>query len=538
MFSFFKKLFGKAPRQTVAPLSGSVTPAEPSAPMPSVEVVHLSLAVIASAFPEELASSVLQLPEPEITVALPVPTIMKQLPTGVVKMSLASLHRQAPPGVFSPLQAGDRRMVNVPLGEIFLHISPSALKRRPDQRPAFIPDDHYNLFGNTTNPYEIAAPLMSDDAPNEEFVAVLDLDEAPLPQTEVSELKLEADPTMPVAPRVLAPPADYFGPTDRTPRKPDAVPAPSLNPPKPTKSDLPPIVLPLQRLAALWPEPIRRELEAVNGSATVALPAAEVGAALAKGKVSFTWGEICSWIEPAFTKPSTVNGDTLLLLPLKVVAPAFLSAAQKPKAEKVADLDETIPALFVNAHQGEPAPEAPAVEVLVPPAPLPETVPEVFTPGGAVVFNQEPPPEEIKQSEPAVTEPVLLTTLGAVFGVPERENWTPAELVSNVVRLPGVSGALVALDEGLPVAQSLPEELKAETIAAFLPQIFARLNHYSGEMSLGEVDELLFTSRGAPCQLYRLGQVYFAVLGNPDTALPTRELRLVADELAKHSAQA
>jgi hypothetical protein len=56
-------------------------------------------------------------------------------------------------------------------------------------------------------------------------------------------------------------------------------------------------------------------------------------------------------------------------------------------------------------------------------------------------------------------------------------------------------------------------------------------------MSLGEVDDVLFTSHGAPCQLYRLGQVYFAAFGKADTTLPLCELRLVADELARHAAQ-
>ncbi|HEX8296818.1 MAG TPA: hypothetical protein VF593_10985, partial [Chthoniobacteraceae bacterium] len=92
--------------------------------------------------------------------------------------------------------------------------------------------------------------------------------------------------------------------------------------------------------------------------------------------------------------------------------------------------------------------------------------------------------------------------------------------------------------EGLLVAHSLPEDVKSDVVAAFLPQIFARLNQYSGEMKLGEVDDLLFTTHGAHCQIYRLGFIYFAVLGKPGESLPWHELRVIADELSKQTQQA
>ena len=93
----------------------------------------------------------------------------------------------------------------------------------------------------------------------------------------------------------------------------------------------------------------------------------------------------------------------------------------------------------------------------------------------------------------------------------------------------------MALQEGLPVAASLPEGVKSEVVAAFLPQIFARLNQYAGEMRLGEVDDLLFTTHGAHCQIYRLGYIYFAVLGKAGEALPWHELHLITEELARQT---
>ena len=126
-------------------------------------------------------------------------------------------------------------------------------------------------------------------------------------------------------------------------------------------------------------------------------------------------------------------------------------------------------------------------------------------------------------------------TVGEVFGRPEKKDWTPAELVAGTVKLPGVAGAIVALQEGLQVASFLPDGVKSEVVAAFLPQIFARLNQYAGEMKLGDVDDLLFTTHGAHCQIYRLGYVYLAVLGKPGESLPWHELRLISEELARQT---
>jgi predicted regulator of Ras-like GTPase activity (Roadblock/LC7/MglB family) len=129
----------------------------------------------------------------------------------------------------------------------------------------------------------------------------------------------------------------------------------------------------------------------------------------------------------------------------------------------------------------------------------------------------------------------IAESVGELFGQPQKKNWTPAELVKAIVTLPGVAGAIVALQEGLPVTAVLPDGVKSDVIAAFLPQIFARLNQYAGEMKLGDVDDLLFTTHGAHCQIYRLGYIYFAVLGKAGEALPWHELHLVTEELARQT---
>ena len=111
MLKFLTKLFRKSdPKLTIpAPPPGSSHSAfgdGPPSGVATVETAQLSLAAILTKFPDDLKTSIAQLPHPEVKVALPVPTILKQLPGGSVKISLASLHRQAPAGVFKPTRVG------------------------------------------------------------------------------------------------------------------------------------------------------------------------------------------------------------------------------------------------------------------------------------------------------------------------------------------------------------------------------------------------------------------------------------------------
>jgi predicted regulator of Ras-like GTPase activity (Roadblock/LC7/MglB family) len=271
------------------------------------------------------------------------------------------------------------------------------------------------------------------------------------------------------------------------------------------------------------------------------------------------------------------------------VAPAFLASSKKPATErKMMAMDESIPALFNDARPPveKPAPEPVAPVAPVVPEPVAEPLPEPAAAEAAPASVQEAAPVQVEQpaeqppaaEQPAIVEPPaaaepqahveqpsqvqhtqeqsahqqhtqaaaqatahehpaekLPETVGEIFHQPQKQHWTPAEIVSGTVTLPGVAGAIVALQEGLVVSASLPEGVKSDVIAAFLPQIFARLNLYAGEMRLGDVDDLLFTTHGAHCQIYRLGYIYFAVLGKTGESLPWHELRLLTEELARQT---
>ncbi len=489
MLTLLKKMFGKKPVVTVAPVRvPRVVATSPAQPKPQVAVAQLSLAAIIGKFPEDLRKNVIAAPAPEVTVALPLATIHKQLAAGAVKMSLASLYRQAPSGTFRENKSEEKRMVEVPLSEIMRHVDVKGLGRRGDQRRVELPKGAPQLFGDRNNPYTIAPSIEEEEEVVEAAAPEADEPEAPA-----------------AAPLRMAP-----------------MPVPASAPAPATLS------LRLGDLCGAWPEPIRSEALSMAES-QVAFPTEQLGAGVSKGKVAVSWGQLRRWITPPPPEDTEGREATELLLPLKVVAPAYLSASRPTARKRTVELDDSIPALF-NGAKVEPPAEAP-VEA------APDIVHEQPAPAAPLKFvlTESGPAEAPPEAAPAPAGTQAPANIGELFGKPDQKHWSPQEIIDRTAKLPGVSGAALALQEGLLVAASLPAEMKGDTVAAFLPQIFARLNTYTGEMKLAEVEDILMTTNGAHFQAYRLGQVYFAVLGKQGEALPWEALRLVVQELVSQA---
>jgi len=107
----------------------------------------------------------------------------------------------------------------------------------------------------------------------------------------------------------------------------------------------------------------------------------------------------------------------------------------------------------------------------------------------------------------------------------------PKEIIDLAMRLPGVAGAIIALGDGLKVAYQLPPELNADTVAAFLPQLFSRVSLSSKELRMGELNNLNFTLGNIPWKIFRVNAVYFAAFGHESAPLPTGQLASLAGEL-------
>ena len=107
----------------------------------------------------------------------------------------------------------------------------------------------------------------------------------------------------------------------------------------------------------------------------------------------------------------------------------------------------------------------------------------------------------------------------------------PKEVVARAAALPGVAGSVVAMQDGLRVASQVPADLNADTLAAFLPQIFERVNQSTRELRMGALNNVNFTVGNVPWKIFRVNAVYFAAFGRAGEQLPSAQLAQLAAEL-------
>jgi hypothetical protein len=300
-------------------------------------------------------------------------------------------------------------------------------------------------------------------------------------------------------------------------------------------------MVPLAALSEKWPEALQSEIASlISANAQVALPVNLMESALKRGRMTFTWGNLRSWIKP--TPPATSVHDTVELeLPLKVVVPHFLAkqsgAVKMARTQRTVPMPADIPDLFFGFPQPQQPPEMPpAPPQATPPQPPPveENRPapkpvEARQPAANSFtwVRPEPPPVETRASEIEHKRPVTPAT-AVDFG---DHCITPKEAVSRAAALNGVAGVVVALPDGLPVASRVPSDFSADTLAAFLPQLFDRVNQSAKELRMGALDNLNFTVGGIPWKVFRVNTVYFAAFGRAGGQLPDAQLAVLAAEL-------
>jgi len=107
--------------------------------------------------------------------------------------------------------------------------------------------------------------------------------------------------------------------------------------------------------------------------------------------------------------------------------------------------------------------------------------------------------------------------------------------VKKTSELEGVGGAVIAMTDGLMVAGQMTTGLNPEAIAGFIPQMHGRVTQYAQEMKLGDAKKLTLVIGELPFRIYRLGGLFFAVVGKPEEALPGPQLDVVADHLTPQS---
>lgn len=572
MFEFFKNIFGAKPVENETGESESVVPATafqaaPSTakpvPVPRPESngngLHIPLQAVLDGLPLELKNRVKQSDVGDASLSIPLEKVLSQLSRGAVKIAFGDLRRAAPQ-VFSSQSDRDRIQVALPLEEILSRLNPSLLLRRQDQKQVEVPEEISGPFGSkgeglvfsvaqskpstpvAPRTIKPAAPITPTSGSTTQFRVKPPQPRPVRPTPFRGSMTSSPTPHPPSAasagppPTRPAPPSSHgVGATSFIPREPAAPRAPAApsRPPAPANrptGDGSILNVPLTTLAESWPQALRQEIVQSNlADAKVALPVGLVEEALKRGRVSFPWKMLRSWIRPAPLATASAHDNVALELPLKVVAPLFLTCKKEAvqQKQKVA-IDESIPNLFF----GFPQPNAPVAGSAVPPVasasaatPVAPAAHEVTQPMDTNYYVWDDAADTARVDE---TEFKRRPSPGTTFLT---RYATPNEVVSRAAALDGVAGALIALPDGLMVASRLAPDLNGDTLAAFLPHIFGKVSQCTKELRMGELNNLNFTVGNIPWKIFRVNAIFFAAFGHAGQTLPTGQLAALAGEL-------
>ncbi len=535
---------------TVAPAAiarpQTAPPASPASTMPpelaeNPDELQLPLQSILAAMPMDLRAKVMQAPPAGTMIAVPLENILTQLAFGSVKIAFGELRRAAP-GVF--VNSGgehDHKTVMLPLNEILTRLNLALLSRRSAQKQVEVTEDITGPFGAGGEGAKIsvaAKPTPSTAIPSLRMTSPSSFSFAARSITPATSAA--TPPPRPFTPRAPTPATDFVTPRSNGAPKPVA-PIASPTPQIPVESAA--ISAPLAALSENWPEGLRLEIRQSNlANAQVLLPADVIEPALKRGRITFTWRNLRPLIKPT-PPPASIHDGIELELPLNVVAPLFF-ARQKMAPRSRAT--ERPPAEIPNLFFGFPQPET------LQPKPAPARTPEPRPKPPAMVPEPQPIRPAAKPADARPVDAKLLDTNYYIWSdtaeaprVDETEykrpqrpatdfssrHATPNEIVARAMALPGVVGAIVALPDGLKVASQIPSDLNADTLAAFLPQIFDRVSQSTKELRMGPLNNFNFTVGNVPWKIYRVNAVYFAAFGRAGEALPTVQLAALAAEL-------
>jgi predicted regulator of Ras-like GTPase activity (Roadblock/LC7/MglB family) len=570
------------PQAAPHPVKPETPPAQPTSPTfnPSShpanpDELRLPLQPILDALPMELRARVKRTDTANMTVLFPLEKILTQLALGTVRVTFGEL-RQAAPGVFADVDGGhDQKPVALPLNEILIRLNPSLLARRMAQKHVEVNDDIASPFGEQGQGLELSPPSANPAAPIKGVPITRTIRPVPSAAARVQSPSTVLPPPFParsitpatngsatrnitpvITPTAAEPPGPPVTPiapiTTISPIAPTRVStdAPTIKMPETPAPGQPPLSVPLSALLANWPTTLKLEIVQLNlSNAQVALPLDVVESGLKHGRVAFSWRNLRALIKPA---PSAVSAHDAveLELPLHVIAPLFLARRNGPGAkspQKTADF-ENIPNLFFGPPASTPAitPPAPIAPPPIPPVAstslAPSPIPPVTPLTPALPTNNPPVAAPMAKLPNTNTNFFLRNGASQITDTEFQRRVSPAtdflsrgatpkEVVERATFLEGVAGAIVALPDGLNIASKVSADLNADTLAAFLPQLFSRVSQCSKELRMGELNNLNFTVGKVPWKIFRVSAVYFAAFGYAGQVLPTAELALLANEL-------
>lgn len=472
--------------------------AEPPPALQNGEL-RLPLAAFLVKFPVEVQRHAKKDRVAGATMVFPQEKILALLGSGLVRMPFGEIRRSAA-DAFDADHEHDTVMVTLPPKDLFKHLGPAMIQRRP-QKTLEVPEDIGTLFGSRKSwsqelpafAEKVFAPTVEPDAvpsvtaahsspdivipqpaPNGGVSAnqtirtsrvadsLASVSQASVPNHSKTDAAVAASKVEPVNVVPTARSAQSHAPAAEevpsTPLTAPVLPTPSV------PSAFPEVELlriPLAALAGRCPEALKPELAAWNLSqAQLTLPLAEVEAGLKRGKLSYPWKTLRQAVTPPPSQSASAHDAVEVELSIATVASAFLARRKKMETDR-----------------------APANAVHLP-----------------------------ELADPAIP-------------------LSPATVVAAAVRLNGVNGALIVLPDGLRVASQLDSFLDADFYAAMLPQAYSMMRRWTKDMRFGELADLTFTAGDRAWKILRINGLFFGACGRKADELPVAQLTHLAARL-------
>jgi hypothetical protein len=464
-------------------------------------------------------------------------TVLDQLPRGAIRLAFGELRQRSTPGFFSHAHDADNALVDLPLAEVLARLPASHLRRRPEQKSQPLPQSIPAVFGTrgqgmpatsliTVAPTPASTPVLTDQlsttrglAAHGPAVSAQAQYTAPPQYTAPAQHTIPAPTLDPArsfahvaAPRVNSTPVALASPS---------APAPAAGSNEPME----PIKAPLAPLARNWPEQLRREIMTTYLAASVNIPFPELEGVMKRGKAVFSWKQIRLWMTPKGSDALSEHDSVGLELPLAILTPLFMARRSGDRSSKKAALTPEMPDVFVARK-----PQEATHELTVAPTAIAAPAASLMAPAGQPV--PVPTPEApVKVDDRARGTPAAGNQLDRLTIA--RSSPLPTQLVQRACHLSGVSGALLATADGLVIASQVAPGMCAESIAAFLPEIYSRLNQYTRELKLGDPTHIEMLAGNIPLQIFKTANTYYAVFGKPAEPLPKLQLTALAAQLSQ-----
>lgn len=262
-----------------------------------------------------------------------------------------------------------------------------------------------------------------------------------------------------------------------------SAPAPVAAPTPTPTSDSGTLDFTLSDLWKSWPENLKSGILS-HEKATLSIPVKSLTPILQRGKAVFTWLETKDWFNPSIGHSLMGQEDkTSLQFPMELLVPAYMESQKGGSAGKplTSPAMDSIPDLFGSRPQ-----------------PVSSSAPKSQSTG-----------DQVGSDDRGSESGGLLT---------------PSKFVQEALKLSEVIGAFLASSDGLLIHGELPDSMKKETFAAFIPQIYDRVSKYTKELRLGELNYLSLSIGETSMLILKSSEFYFAALGQQGKPLPLEAL--------------